>query len=373
MRVLLVVTGLPDKKYPARSVYNIKFAEELSAKGIDVEILYIRSFNSHRLSVKKSKFSGLNVTELPCFLPMGKTYYLPLFVLLYKFFAKKADLVHVVNGGGIIVGHSFANHFKVPLVVQYIGSDVNFSLEYALKNPQYKRALMNSSFLTFNSKALQTKFESLTAIKKPSQVLYRGIDLTHSKPRENFVNENQILFLFLGGFPANNPNLKGGMTLLESLKQIDLDVNKNHTFYIGGPNSLNYKTEFDYQFIKVIFTGAIGKAEVQDYLDLCNVVIIPSLSEGVPNMLFESMENSKLIIATKVGGIPEVLTSTEGILIEPNQVNSISAEITKVLNGIYDNKQMSKLAYKKIQSFSYHAFIEGYFKIYNKLVNKDIE
>lgn len=368
MRVLLVVTGLPDEKYPARSVYNIKFAEKLSAKGIDVEILYIRSFNSDRLTVKRSKFSGLDVTELPCFLPMGKTYYLPIFVFLYKLFAKKADLVHVVNGGGIIVGHCFSNHFKVPLVVQYIGSDVNFSLEYAIKNPKYKNALMNSSFLTFNSNALKIKFESLTAIKKPSQVLYRGIDLTHSKPRENFVNENQISFLFLGGFPTNNPNLKGGLTLLESLAQIDLDVNKNNTFYIGGPNSLNYKTEFE--FIKVIFIGAIEKAKLQDYFDLCNVVIIPSLSEGVPNVLFESMENSKLVLATKVGGIPEVLASEEGILISPNDINSLSSEISKLLKGTYDSKKMSKLAYKKIQTFSYHEFVEGYFKIYNKLVKK---
>lgn len=364
MKILLVVTGLPDIKYPARSVFNLDFAKSLIRHGIDIEIVYLRAFNYNRFLIKERVIENIRVLEVPCFIPYINKF-IGLNVNMATKYLDKTEVIHVINGGGLIAGGLLAKRTKSPIVSQFIGSDINIHLIHRIKNSKYMQALYNSNKLTFNSKSLLNSFEKLVDVNISKSVLYRGINLQKYNPSANTIFKKRVSLLFLGGFPIGNENLKGGITLLEALKKLDVKEYALHDFIIAGPNSKRY--EYSFNHLNVKFLGALNRDEVPEYINASNVVLIPSIHEGVPNVLYESMASSKLVIASEVGGIPEVLTENCGVLVEPGSVDCITDALKRLFNFEFEIELMSQRAFKRVQNFSKKQFIDGYIDIYNRL------
>ena len=99
----------------------------------------------------------------------------------------------------------------------------------------------------------------------------------------------------------------------------------------------------------VIFTGYINN--VADYYQIMDLLVIPSFSEGLPNVLLEAMACGIPVIASSVGGIPEVINDKNGVLIPPGDHNRMSDEIMDLVG---DKKRMKRLkvnAQSTISSF----------------------
>ena len=94
-----------------------------------------------------------------------------------------------------------------------------------------------------------------------------------------------------------------------------------HTLIIGdGPDkdmleSLTHQLQMGNY---VTFKGQIQNEQIPDYLAASDVFVLPSLSEGFPNVLLEAMASGLPIVATNVGGIPEFVKDGEnGFITEP--------------------------------------------------------
>jgi glycosyltransferase involved in cell wall biosynthesis len=80
----------------------------------------------------------------------------------------------------------------------------------------------------------------------------------------------------------------------------------------------------------VIFTGQIS--DVQPFYAMADVFVLPSHSEGSPNVLLEAMAANLPIVATAVGGVPEIVESDESALLVPaNDPQAMAAAIARVL------------------------------------------
>lgn len=65
--------------------------------------------------------------------------------------------------------------------------------------------------------------------------------------------------------------------------------------------------------------GELNHAELYELYRFMDIMIVSSLSEGIPLVLVESLKNGKPLITTKVGGIEEIiLDRINGLLINPN-------------------------------------------------------
>ena len=82
----------------------------------------------------------------------------------------------------------------------------------------------------------------------------------------------------------------------------------------------------------VSFLGLLpaGKA-VRDEMDNCDIFILVSRTEGLPRALIEAMARGKYCIATRVGGIPELLE--DKWLIDPNNVEQLVEAVLRVVNN----------------------------------------
>ena len=81
---------------------------------------------------------------------------------------------------------------------------------------------------------------------------------------------------------------------------------------------------------RVVFTGA--RSDVADVLSQVAVSVLPSLSEGLPNAILESMAAGVPVVATRVGGIPEAVEDgTTGVLVPPRDPAALARAIGLVL------------------------------------------
>ena len=78
----------------------------------------------------------------------------------------------------------------------------------------------------------------------------------------------------------------------------------------------------------VRFIGAKSQPEIAKWLAACNVFCLPSKSEGSPNVIFEALACGRPVVATNVGGIPDLVDSQCGILVRPKA----SAELARALH-----------------------------------------
>ena len=86
----------------------------------------------------------------------------------------------------------------------------------------------------------------------------------------------------------------------------------------------------------ILFKGAVG--EVTSHFHEYDVFILPSLFEGMPITIIEAMAAGMPIIASNVGGIPDIITNRKnGILIKPE-----AADLVKALNELADDEELRK-------------------------------
>jgi glycosyltransferase involved in cell wall biosynthesis len=80
----------------------------------------------------------------------------------------------------------------------------------------------------------------------------------------------------------------------------------------------------------VVFTGQVS--DVQPFYAMAEVFVLPSHSEGSPNVLLEAMAASVPVVATAVGGVPEIVTNHESaLLVPPNDPKALAAAIGQLL------------------------------------------
>jgi glycosyltransferase involved in cell wall biosynthesis len=80
---------------------------------------------------------------------------------------------------------------------------------------------------------------------------------------------------------------------------------------------------------RIHFLGVVR--HIADVLALCDVFVLPSLVEGLPLALLEAMAAGKPVVATAVGGVPDVVsTGTNGVLVEPGSAGALAAALDDI-------------------------------------------
>ena len=118
---------------------------------------------------------------------------------------------------------------------------------------------------------------------------------------------------------------------------------------------------------RVLFTGF--RTDIPELLSAMDIFVLSSVSEGFPNVLLEAMAASKPVVATRVGGIPELIEhERDGLLVNPESGDELAQAITELLNNPEKAAFLSRNACDKIsRQFTLRAMTENYEKLYKRL------
>jgi glycosyltransferase involved in cell wall biosynthesis len=118
----------------------------------------------------------------------------------------------------------------------------------------------------------------------------------------------------------------------------------------------------------VTFTGFVDN--VQDYLAAFDVFVYPSLFEGLGSALLDAMAFGLPIVATEVGGIPEIVEDgVNGLLIPPEDPEALTAAIVRLLDDPGLRAAMSRANRARAAEFSAARMADGYEAIYRSLLD----
>jgi len=122
------------------------------------------------------------------------------------------------------------------------------------------------------------------------------------------------------------------LTAFQLLRETKPDISLKLVIVGDGPERTRLEATAESLGCKdrVAFSGQVS--DVRPYYAMADIFALSSLSEGSPNVLLEAMAENVPIVATAVGGVPEMVVNDESaLLVPPNDPPSLSASIAKIL------------------------------------------
>jgi len=111
------------------------------------------------------------------------------------------------------------------------------------------------------------------------------------------------------------------------------------------------------------------REDAREYIPYFNAFVICSLTEGLPITLLEAMQAKIPVVATKVGGIPEVLQNgKDGLIVEPRDSQSLARALSRIYLDPILCDELTNLAYQKVNTdYTSEKMALQYLDIYHKL------
>ena len=121
---------------------------------------------------------------------------------------------------------------------------------------------------------------------------------------------------------------------------------------------------------RVTFLGQ--RADIADLLSACDVFVLPSLFEGLPLSILEAMAAAKPVVATSVGGNPEVIADGEtGLLVPPADPAALAAALRRVLSDAALAARLAAAGHAEVQrGYSVDAMVRGVTAVYAELLRQ---
>jgi glycosyltransferase involved in cell wall biosynthesis len=110
--------------------------------------------------------------------------------------------------------------------------------------------------------------------------------------------------------------------------------------------------------------------EVVKYYQASDIFVLPSYAEGMPNSLLEAMACGLPVIASRIGGVVDVVEDGKsGILVEPGDVSGLASAMVRLLKDAELRQRLGAEARKRIvEGFSIDRMAEEYIKLYGELI-----
>ncbi len=359
LKVLLVTNLYPNQFEPTRGIFTEQIVKCLS-KNNEVEVVapvpWMPSFiqktikKGHKPLPKACTYNDVKVHH-PTYVVIPKIgrwlygilFFFGIFNTLRKIKSTyNPDVINVhwmyPDGFGTVVA---AKLLGIPVVTHSLGCDINESATYPSRRFFIKLALKWANFNISVSEELRKKTIRLGAASNLTATIMNGVnsDLFQSKDKMQLrkdlnLPEDKTLFLYAGNFNIE----KGLEILIRAYSQVHKKYSDSLLVVVGsGPLEKQI-----YQLVaelniaqKIIFVGRVTHDKVPEYLASADFLCLPSLREGCPNIVLESLSTGVPVLSSKVGAVPEMLNSQKhdlGLMAEPNSVDEFAKIIERSLS-----------------------------------------
>jgi teichuronic acid biosynthesis glycosyltransferase TuaC len=387
MKIAVLNTGsIKNRKGAFNNVHErIKHIQEVD--GIDVDVYLIQHYDDwvFRLMRKRSnakvdcniidnvRYNNLwvkhkiidyiftnrfKIKDISCKSQLNK------FVDLFKDY----DLLSAHALPDMYIAYLVKQKYGIPFVTTWHGSDINV---WPFKNKEgfktTKLIIENADFNFFVSKKLMSVSDKITN-KGHKDYLYSGpADIYLNPPRlkiEQIRKDLKISTKYLVGFIGNIVPIKNVMVLPEIFNIIQEKLS-DVSFIVAGDgkllNKLKDKTN-KYNIRNVKFTGNLLPEDIPCIMSSLDLLLLPSLNEGMPRVTLEALALGVPVIGSNVGGIPESIGEENCFDLDEKFVKNISTRALEILVNKEKPKGLSK-------EFYWESTLEKEINVYNRILN----
>jgi teichuronic acid biosynthesis glycosyltransferase TuaC len=362
MKILLISNLFPNSAEPLRGIYTYQIVKELD-KVCDIEVIaplpWVPHYVGNRIKLKychadvpkKEKLGGITVYH-PRYLVIPKI--LGFMHSVFLFFPLLRLVKHIqqnrefdlINAHWIfpdgVAAVWLARRLDKPVILTGLGCDLNLYSTMAFRKIQIVRALQEADLVTVVSKNMKRRIISLGIRGERVNVIPNGIDLKlfdvmDRKWARNYLslNHKSRIILTIG----TQDEVKGTKYLIEAFDMLRRSEKGRLLLILIGDGPL---TEFLVSMSKdlglcenVLFLGKKPHNEIPLWLNAADAFCLPSIREGHPNVVLEALACGVPVVASNVGGIPEMINDN-GVLTLPADSNDLCTGLEFCMSKSWD-------------------------------------
>ena len=225
----------------------------------------------------------------------------------------------------------------IPSISHAIGSDVNIVAFKPLQSRQITKFLNGCYRVLTVSADLGLKLAKIGIHKPRLEVVYNGVDsdvfrpITQAEVRAKLgLPLDAKIITFVGSLFRE----KGCIELVTSFARLAPTKNNLLLVFVGQGGMLDQlKSEARSLGVyeRVHFIGRVMHADLGPWFAASDLTALPSYNEGVPNVIMESMSCGVPVVASDVGGIPEVLPDFAGIMVPAKNVTALTEALKQAM------------------------------------------
>lgn len=301
------------------------------------QVLY--SYRKHVFPVFNTVVNFKRGSFLYKLLLTAGAYIRTLFVLLFN---KNIRIVHIhtASDNGFRRNVYFVNlcHFFGAKVILHIHSG-RFNDYYVKHQNQVEKVFAKCDKVIALTNNIKDFYEQMGCKK----VCVINNIIEYPEVRDIHYEDDAVHLLFLGVITKT----KGIYDLIDVLSKHREEFLGKLILHVGGNKEvdtlLHMIEENKLQDI-VKFEGWINGQRKIDFLNLCDIFILPSYTEGLPISILEAQSYGMYTIATNVGGIPEIVNTENGCLFEPADKETLYQVLNSIIQDrhVLDNKEEIK-------------------------------
>ena len=166
-----------------------------------------------------------------------------------------------------------------------------------------------------------------------------------AKPAKDIIKfkENKLLITYLGRLDE----VKGYKHVLRLAKDLKNDVK---FLFVCGNKWAERRKQLAVKYPYIKFVGF--REDVAEIFKASDIHVLPSYIEGLPNSVMEAMVTGCAVVASKVGGIPYIISNEkEGRLFERNSYVDFKFQVLRLINNSQDLKEVRKTGRNRIKNY----------------------
>jgi glycosyltransferase involved in cell wall biosynthesis len=264
-----------------------------------------------------------------------------------------------------------AQDFGCPVVAKILGSDINALTKIPALQIQIRQGLERTHSIVTVSGALRDRVIDLGIAPEKVHAIHNGVNgeqfgvRNRAEARSSLgVSPTRPLVCYVGHLAHE----KGADVLMEALHILhsngrkDIDV----AFVGGGDMGVELRERARELKIEdhVRFLGMLPHSEVPSWITACSVLCLPSRREGCPNAVLEALASGRPVVASRVGGVPELLNNENGIMTPVDDACALARGLEAALTRTWDPCRLRA----SIENLSWNAVGDKYYNVLENAV-----
>lgn len=312
--------------------------------------------------------------RLDRFLKQEKRYDLYSRVKYYPVLWHRPDVFHVQWAKGI--GEwQWVQQFGIKLILSLRGAHINYSpiADFKLAN-KYRYYFPKIDGFHAVSKAIGMEAQQYGASASKTAVVYSGLSMNPKIDRKWQVKNRPFNIVSVG----RGHWIKGYTYALDACKVLKDSGFSFKYVIVGGA----YTIEYQYQIHDLGLDDYVTLLKhqtferTQDLIQEADLLVLPSVEEGIANVVLEAMASRTLVLSTSCGGIPEVITDEiNGFLVPIRDTQAMAEKIQRIEKLTKTEKQsiLKEAQHTILEQHSDKRMIAGMETLYQSVLNSELK
>ncbi len=386
MKICIVTTAFPRWAGDNRAPFVFECARAIHEAGHEVRIIAMHNpgakthetidgmeiFRPHylpeRFEILQKESGGLPIAwkKNPLAI-LGILPFIVVHALAIIRYARDCDIIHANWTLSGFVSWISAPWHKKPYLVTVQGSDIFQASQIPFIKQASVLSLRRAKRILALSQSLARGVISLGIDPRQIDVIPNGVDIRQFHPSDN---PRQPIILFVGSLIER----KGVRYLIQAFAKITNKFPKMQLVIVGEGFQKGELIELAIKndvYEKTNFIGAQSPQQVLNWMQQAQVFVLPSLEEGLGVVLLEALACGTPCIGSRVGGIPDVITSQTGFLVAPENSDALATALTCLLIDHVMWEEMSLNArHRAVHQFCWSVIAKRIIHSYSLIIGK---